>query len=238
MSGCIEQIGRVLLVLINLIFLLVGLAITAVGFILRYGYSVYKPFLDFSLKALQKTLDDTNLGTGLDIENVDIGQVMLSLALGLIIGGLVLVALSFMGCCGACCKFKLFLWIYALVILVFVLIEVVAIGILYGKPDIVKGQAKTSLSKYEGLASSEVTSLAWNVIMIQFKCCGIDSYKDFAEATSWKKNPAGVTLITPGCFDAVWSESFGKTAIAVPVLIMLFIILAVKLAKDDDKCNS
>jgi len=40
---------------------------------------------------------------------------MLSLALGLIIGGLALTALAFMGCCGACCKFKCFLWLVSII---------------------------------------------------------------------------------------------------------------------------
>ncbi|KAH3692409.1 tetraspanin-18-like [Dreissena polymorpha] len=271
MAGCLAQIARLLLVIINIVFLLLGLAVTAIGFILRYGYNIYKPFLETGLNQLEKALMDTKLGS-FDVKSIDIGEVLLSLSVGLIIGGLVLFGLAFFGCCGACCKFKLFLWIYAIVIVVFILIEAIGIGLLYGKPDIVKDQAKSSLSGFEGLASEKVPSLAWNVIMIQFKCCGVDSYTDFSVATKWNNNPGGFGKIDmplacckslpssqsanaadcakethmalnngeTGCYGEVWGASFGKTAIAVPVLVIcgiiqiLFIVFAVMVAKGDN----
>ncbi|KAH3692529.1 hypothetical protein DPMN_194370 [Dreissena polymorpha] len=90
---------------------------------------------------------------------------------------------------------------YAIVIGVAFVAEVIGIGLLYGMPSLVKDKAKTSMSMYKGIASSEVYSLAWNVIMIQFQCCGVDSYRDFNESNAWEKHPIpnnpSLTLQTP-----------------------------------------
>ncbi|XP_052228443.1 tetraspanin-18-like [Dreissena polymorpha] len=128
------------------------------------------------------------------------------------------------------------------------------------------------MSKYKGIESSEVYSLGWNVVMVQFKCCGVDSYKDFDFTGEWVQPVVGVTLETPiaccktlptgatladfacatsydetlsngmtGCYSEIWSRSFGKTAVVVPVLVVCgliqiaFIVFAISLAKSVDE---
>jgi len=252
--GFLSGIARLLLVVINILFMLIGLAIAVAGFILRFGKSIYGPILDKGLEAMQKVLDDNSSLSTFAVDSVDLGEVLKSLAIGLIIGGLFLVGISFFGCCGACCKIDMMLWVYAIVIIVFVVAEAVAIGLLYGKPDIVKDNVKRSIESYKGLASPEVTSVGWNIIMIQFKCCGVDDYTDFAKATSWNRRPhGGSQLATPiaccktlpgsgndfscaetysaltnngetGCFEVLWDGSFANTKIAVPVLVICGIV--------------
>ncbi|XP_053408747.1 tetraspanin-18-like [Mercenaria mercenaria] len=198
--GCFDGLARLLLVVLNIVFMLAGLAIFVVGFILRYGKTIYEPFLETGITQLEKVTKDTGLAA-LSVDDINLGEVMTGLATGLIIGGLALFALSFVGCCGACCKVGFMLWLYIIVLIVFFVGEMVAIGLLYGKPDLVTDQLKSSLSEYKGIASAEVYSLAWNIIMIQFKCCGVDSYKDFSQATSWNRTlqttGRTITLETP-----------------------------------------
>ncbi|KAL4229102.1 Tetraspanin-11 [Mactra antiquata] len=195
--GCFDGLARFLLVVLNSVFLLGGLAITAVGIILRYGKVLYEPFLETGIHLLEQTLANTGLAV-LNVEDINLGEVMTSIALGLIFGGLALTVLSFLGCCGACCKVGFVLWLYAIVIIVFFIGEAIAIGLLYGKPEIITNELKASLVDYKGVASDEVYSVAWNIIMIQFQCCGVDSYRDFDISTSWNKSPvASVNLVTP-----------------------------------------
>lgn len=198
--GCFDGLARLLLVVLNIVFMLAGLAIFVVGFILRYGKTIYEPFLETGITQLEKVTKDTGLAV-LSVDDINLGEVMTGLATGLIIGGLALFALSFVGCCGACCKVSFMLWLYAIVMVVFFVGEMVAIGLLYGKPSLVTDQLKNSLSDYKGITSAEVYSLAWNIIMIQFKCCGVDNYHDFALSTSWNNtlqiNGKPVALVTP-----------------------------------------
>jgi len=42
--------------------------------VLRYGSSLYKPFLKVGLEALQETLDETNLGK-FSVSDIDLSQV-------------------------------------------------------------------------------------------------------------------------------------------------------------------
>lgn len=198
--GCFDGLARLLLVVLNIVFMLAGLAIFVVGFILRYGKTIYEPFLETGITQLEKVTKDTGLAV-LSVDDINLGEVMTGLATGLIIGGLALFALSFVGCCGACCKVSFMLWLYAIVMVVFFVGEMVAIGLLYGKPSLVTDQLKNSMSDYKGITSAEVYSLAWNIIMIQFKCCGVDNYHDFALATSWNNtlqiDGKPVNLVTP-----------------------------------------
>uniref|UniRef100_K1Q8M1 Tetraspanin-18 n=1 Tax=Magallana gigas TaxID=29159 RepID=K1Q8M1_MAGGI len=50
---------------------------------------------------------------------------------------------------------------------------------------------------YKGDLSQEPVSLAWNSLLIEFDCCGVDNYMDFMNATHWSKTYNGQTLKTP-----------------------------------------
>lgn len=275
--GVLSCVARVCLVVINIIFLLIGLAIAAVGFVLRFGKTIWEPVLRQGISALKKVGDDTQILQNLDTDNLDLGQLISGLAIGLIVGGLVLCVLSLLGCCGACYKFNVVLSVYIIVIAVFIIGEAVAIGILYGKPEIPKNQLKkNSLNDYKGLGSVEVLSLGWNIIMMTFDCCGVENYEDFSLTTGWDRTLNGQLsgtqeLLTPiacckslptspnayscaqspfnasknngemGCYDKIWSLSFGNTAIVIPVLIVcgliqiafiIFAVIIIKFGKD------
>lgn len=258
--GCLSGISKFCLTIINVVFLLLGFVLVVLGFILRFGRALYEPFLQTGIDAIKKVVTDTPLAN-FDTNNLDLGNVVQALAIGLIVGGLFLCCISFIGCCGACYKIDCLLWLYIILVTVFFIGEVIIIGIMYGKPAIAKNELKTvSLPEYKGLDSSEPLTLGWNVVMIQFKCCGVDGYKDFDVSKKWNRTQSATfqiipQLVTPiacckqlpqtnppslacaqepfkealnngytGCYDTIWDLSFGKKAIAVPVLIICGII--------------
>lgn len=53
---------------------LLGLTLVVVGFILRFGESIYTPFLAVGMARLQTTLQDTSLAS-FDVSSIDIGEV-------------------------------------------------------------------------------------------------------------------------------------------------------------------
>lgn len=188
MGSCCNGVYRLLLIVINIVFLLAGLALAALGFVLRYGKTLYEHFLDDGIAQLKNVLQDTKLES-FDVDSINLGEVMKSISIGLIVGGLALFTLAMLGCCGACYTIKCMLKLYAIVVIIFVIVEAIGLGLLYGKPDLVKDQIKDSMKDYKGIESSEVMSLAWNIIMIQFQCCGVDNATDFKlYAKSWKNN--------------------------------------------------
>ncbi|KAK3587691.1 hypothetical protein CHS0354_042476, partial [Potamilus streckersoni] len=111
---------------------------------------------------------------------------LMSLSIGMIVGGIVLVALTIFGCCGGCYKVKCMLFLYGIILLVLLVAQIIVIGLLYGKNDIIKQPLKDGLKDYKGLSGTDLLSVGWNIVMIQFQCCGVDSYKDFNDGNGWK----------------------------------------------------
>lgn len=195
--GCFSGIAKFCLTVVNVVFLLLGLVFVILGFILRFGRVLYEPFLQTGIDQIKKVVTDTPLA-GFDTSDLDLGAVVQSLAIGLIVGGLFLCAISFVGCCGACYKIDCLLWVYIIAVTVFFVGEAILIGIMYGKPAIAKDELKTvSLPQFKGLDSSEPITLGWNVVMIQFKCCGVDSYRDFKVSKNWNRTASGSIKISP-----------------------------------------
>ncbi|KAL4228811.1 Tetraspanin [Mactra antiquata] len=200
--GCFDGLGRVILVAVNVIFLLIGLTVTVLGLVLRFGETLYRPFLETGITYLKDALQDTQLDS-FDVDSINISEVLTSLSIGLIVGGIALSLISFFGCFGACSSSNCLLYTYALIVVLFVIGEAVGVGLLYGKPDLIKTPMKSTLyEKFAGLGSSEVFSLTWNIIMIQFKCCGVDNYEDFDSSSTSQWTPVTLggntyTLDTP-----------------------------------------
>ena len=84
------------------------------GFVLRFGESLWKDVLKTGIDLLKKVGDETQILQNLDTDKLDLGSIVLGLAIGLIVGGLVLCIISVLGCCGACYKISIVLWIVSI----------------------------------------------------------------------------------------------------------------------------
>lgn len=191
MASCWNGLFRFLLVLINILFMLLGMAFLCLGLVLRFGRKLYEPFLEFGIFYLKKVLKDTRLAD-FDVDSINLGEVMTNLSIALIVGGLIIFALAMVGSCGACYKIRFMLWMYAFIVIAVVVVEVVVLTLLCVKPELVKDNIKESIKNYKGIASSEIISLAWNIIMIQFRCCGVDDFTDFKQYAKLWVNPITV----------------------------------------------
>ncbi|KAL3885724.1 hypothetical protein ACJMK2_025769 [Sinanodonta woodiana] len=243
-----SSIGRLVLIIINLVFLLVGIGLLVLGLIVRFGQKIYKPLLDETLKILETT--GQKVSNDFKFNADELGNILLSLSVGLIVAGIILSIFTLFGCCGGCYKNKCMLFLYAAIIVVLLVAEIIAIGILYGKKDIIKQPLKDSLKDYKGANGTDLLSLGWNIVMLQFHCCGIENYTDFLVGKDWQTITYGgmsKTLATPlmcckepakdlptcaispinetmsnaytGCFDKIWDLTLGNTAMAVGILV-------------------
>ena len=84
------------------------------GFVLRFGESLWKDALKTGIDLLKKVGDETQILQNLDTDKLDLGSIVLGLAISLIVGGLVLCIISVLGCCGACYKISIVLWIVSI----------------------------------------------------------------------------------------------------------------------------
>ncbi|XP_063439622.1 tetraspanin-9-like [Mytilus trossulus] len=199
--GCLLTVGRIFCVIVNLLFLIIGLILFALGMIVKFGDSLLKSYYQPILDNLEKSLNDAGYGNiTLDFSLSDIVG---NLALAFILTGLFLLILTIFGLGGACCKVKCMLIIYVVMLSVVLAGQIVFIIIFYAKQELVTEKIKDNLkpaiqTDFQGLNGTNVVSLSWNFVNQQAKCCGVDSYRDFTGASQWIINyPGPHVLQTP-----------------------------------------
>ncbi|XP_052804308.1 tetraspanin-18-like [Mya arenaria] len=186
--GILTSLGRVYVVVVNIIFLVLGLSLLGGGLFIKFGDKYTQVWLNAAKEQLQTALSKTGVDQNSNVE-IDMNALLGTVAISLIVIGAVLTILSFLGCVGACCKAKTALTVYVVICSVLLVVEIVGVILLYATDtidDMAKTKLKSTITKsYSGLAGSDVTTVAWNIIMIQMKCCGVDGYKDFENGNSW-----------------------------------------------------
>lgn len=199
--GALSTLSRVVIVVINILFLLIGLAFFAGGLFVRFGSSVIDGYISNIIDSLEKSINSSGF-TDIDIKSLfSLTDILYGVAVGLICFGLFLLIITILGICGGCCNIRVMLIIYVIICGTLLIGQIVVIGILYGSPNTFHDPAKASLkssiqSDYQGLNGTNLVSIAWNVVNQQFKCCGANDYSDFTGATQWTVEYTS-TLLTP-----------------------------------------
>jgi len=126
------------------------------------------------------------------------------MAIVIIVLGSVLLVIGFLGCCGAMKQVKLFLTCYAIVVALIIIFEI-AITVYFiafqknFKDNFVPRLQEAVKNTYEGplgLMGNRTKpapfSLAWDFLMYNFQCCGVEGNSDFDGAIKWDRtNPWG-----------------------------------------------
>ncbi|XP_041373148.1 tetraspanin-18-like [Gigantopelta aegis] len=195
--GVFQGCSRLVLVAVNMLFTLIGLALLVVGCIVRFGANVLDPYLNDLLSALSELMKKA--GTDLDLANFDLGEYLSNASLAVIIIGTFFFVVGILGCCGACCKLRPFLVVYAVILILIVLAEVLFVILLFVIRDKIKDVLKQPMldsirEDFTGFNGTDVITLGWNFAMISFKCCGVDNYTDFWNASRWIRTYNDPTL--------------------------------------------
>jgi len=108
-----------------------------------------------------------------------------SLPIGVLIAGILILLLGFLGCCGALKENSCMLQTYAGIVLLLFIAEVV-LGVLIlvytdKAEGIITDAMKDSFNKYGGEDAALTKSL--DATQHELKCCGVESYKDWSEFT-------------------------------------------------------
>lgn len=193
--------GKILLVVVNLFFLLIGLVFFVAGFFCKFGNDVLKSYYQPALDSLQSSLSGSGFGT-VDLSSFDITEIVGSLGIALIVAGVIILMITITGFLGACCKTRWMLIAYCILVGLMIIGEAVLVGILIGDKtmftDKIKPSLKTQIqSDYQGLNGTNIVSLAWNFLHFQIGCCGVDSYTDFTGAAVWPTNYPSYYIKTP-----------------------------------------
>ncbi|KAK7488283.1 hypothetical protein BaRGS_00020442, partial [Batillaria attramentaria] len=146
------------------------------------------------LQQLEQTANST--GVSIDTSAFSVTDVAYSFTIALICFGLFLAAVSVLGLVGVKYSLKPILIVYFVVTLLLFLIQLTIVLIVYIDRDVFDSTVKPHLKdtitdNYSGLDGSDAATQIWNGIMIELKCCGVDSYEDFQEADNWDKELHG-----------------------------------------------
>lgn len=175
------ECSKIVVVTVNIVFMIFGLAILITGVIFKTGWDdVRDAFVDKS-----ETVD-INLQSAGD-----------TLGMSCIIFGAFMFVLSIMGCIGGCCKVKFLLVVYAIVVMIILLSQIVVVGLVAANggdaEDKIKEGLQDSLNDYNESLSDDV-SKSWSALFSTFECCGIDNRTaDFAPPSNFTKSPFRTT---------------------------------------------
>ncbi|XP_066584077.1 tetraspanin-1 isoform X2 [Prorops nasuta] len=174
--GCASQCAKYFLCLFNFCFNILGGAALAVGIWLIADRN--------SFTNLIAKLDQSDILTKTD------ANVLKMIAYILILAGALTFVISFLGYCGAMFESRCLLCVYGVLILIVLILECVVVGLTFG----LKGDAervtqtflKSTIKYYATSADKAGTvTVAWDGIMTQLHCCGVESYRDFHDRGNW-----------------------------------------------------
>lgn len=177
--GACGRIGQVVLVIVNIIFGILGLAILVSGALLKFKENLVNGYVSDFLRQIQLQHLET-----------DLVSVISTVAIICICVGVFVFLLSMFGCCGACCQQKILLTSYAIVVLLILGAQIAAIVLTFQYKDEWQGSVKSEMKnvikdKYNGDNGTDIISMGINAAFMEFDCCGVDNYKDVELATGW-----------------------------------------------------
>ena len=195
---CCKSIIQILLVILNVIFLIIGLAVFILAAILHWSSST-----------LLGVFDNEDINTFIDLSSVDI------VAIVLIIIGAFIILLSIAGLIGACCSNRFFLVVYEIVIIVIFLAHLIVLIVGAVKIDVVEDfYRKTLNTTMQHLNDpnfqdqAEITSIcaAYEFLSQTFTCCGDNGPDDFKLNSTFKTQCCYQETYTLniGCGDKSW----------------------------------
>lgn len=175
--------GKVILVLLNMLFLLISLALLAVGVIVKFfGAEFLGKFLGTVSTAA------TNSGFPIPaLEKVKDLPFLDQIGLALIIFGSLLLVISFCACCGACCGWRPLLVVFVVVMMILVIAQAVVGGLFLATDSTLHNTIKKTIvdkiqSDYKHDDDKDAFSIAINLMNYLLQCCGMSGYADFEVA--------------------------------------------------------
>jgi len=166
MEGCCGKSFKFVLVTINALILLMGIILLAIGIFAYVDGQDFNRLVDTAMQGINSDFTIGLYG----------GTAALIIAISCVI-----VIVSFLGCCGAWKENRFLLFFnYVAILLLFIGVVAGATIAFTTSIDIIHNPMEESLKSYN--ENPEIKE-SWDSIQAQLKCCGVDSYKDWANVT-------------------------------------------------------
>ncbi|KAK3594621.1 hypothetical protein CHS0354_015014 [Potamilus streckersoni] len=202
--GCGGKCAMFFLVLINTLFLLLGIALLVIGIVMRVNAGVLND------TEILKLMNQVNLN------GVTMATLVTSLSLFSICLGCFIIVVAGMGAFGACCKVKCMLIVYAVIILLLLLAEIAIVALwaaMRNKVEsIVTSEMTNAFKGYNGASAKDEKTVGWNLLFIGMDCCGVvgpsNDLDEFA-STNWASS-RGSDKIPYSCCKSSKSDNYAS----------------------------
>lgn len=189
--GVLTFAGRIVLVVINIVFILLSLALIVAGFVIRFAHDWLRPKVSSVLEEIESKVQSAYGNSNFSMDDFEFGSLVGTLCYVMIAVGVVLLAIAFLGCFGACCSFTTIMLVYTIILVALLVGQVVLVILVFGAPDTIKVRIKESLEDtmgdYDGIQGTSVSAMGWNWMQQEYKCCGADDYQGFQNKGSTYK---------------------------------------------------
>ena len=213
--GCCGSLFRFLLGLINVLFLLIGIALVVTTSVLKWSN-------------ISKLNEIQGLDTVLNLTSIDAVTIAL-----LCIGGFI-IFLSFIGLVGVCCSNRCFLIMYETITLIIFMAHVGALIALLVMTPKIEQQYRTTLNSTITAINTlpaDSNDFKTKCVLMQslskfFGCCGANGPTDFTNADN-QKNCCQSPVQTGGCADKSvdWIKKYSTYLLIIPTAVIFFIEL-------------
>ena len=170
--GCFGQLTRFLLIIVNVLFLILGLAVLIMAIVLRWGSSSFN-----------KLINIPEMNTLIDSASA-ISTVTIIL---LILGGFIIL-LSLFGICGTKYMNRFFLIVYEIIVMIIFLSQIIAILVLLFSGSSIESDYRNALNQTVSKINDDYDTHKDQCQLMfalsdSFKCCGANGPSDFKNST-------------------------------------------------------
>ncbi|XP_033735474.1 tetraspanin-9-like isoform X2 [Pecten maximus] len=191
--SCWSDTGRWILVAVNVLCTLLGLALLVGGCLLKFGSGLID---------VDSYIDNTLAKIVLDGIEQSLSGILDNIVIICIVAGAVIFIISLLGCFGACCEWRIALIIYSIIIFLVLCAEVALVVLVV----LFRGEITTNLKgamnqtlyeTYDNKAENPVV-IGWNTLFYKFDCCGVNDYMDIENAKNFTQTNPNFKVI-PFC---------------------------------------
>ncbi|CAH8550860.1 unnamed protein product [Schistosoma turkestanicum] len=182
---------RIVLIAMNTVSLIVGLALLILGALMVWGQTVIQSLLNnFITNLISQYMKGSDTGQ----INELVTRILTStspVGLAVFILGCVCAGISLFGYCGACCNMKILLYIYAMLVGVLALAFLVTFSVYFSRKDEIGSKVidlfQMSVNGYQSMEANTLDSLVVGLISPPLQCCGVNGGDDFKSSPNFKR---------------------------------------------------
>lgn len=200
-TDCGPSFTKCFLTLLNFVFFFSSSVILILG---CWLYSHKESFMTLTQLGLENQHVKLPTEVAETIQEINQPLALEQLAHGLLyLGGFVFLV-SMVGYCGASKESRFLLVLYSLFLTVIIGSQIFLIGITcayrYEVERSTKSLLRSSLENHFSVSEKpNAVSLAWNFVMAEFQCCGVDNYTDFQRSRTFLNSRSSHQILPPAC---------------------------------------